>query len=44
MTQPERLDVRVGLVSQHGLEAVAVVVGERQLRTGMRALTSDDHA
>jgi len=33
----ENLDVAIGLVGQGGLEAVAVVVGERQLRAWMRA-------
>jgi hypothetical protein len=33
----------IGLVGQQGLEAMAVVVGERQLRAGMRALATDDH-
>lgn len=40
----EHLNVRVGLVSQDGLKAMAVVVGEGQLRAGMRALAPDDHA
>ena len=31
------------MVGQDGLEAVAVMVGERQLRAGMRALAPDDH-
>jgi hypothetical protein len=39
----EHLDVGVGLVGQDTLEAVAVVVGERQLCAGMRALAPDDH-
>jgi hypothetical protein len=30
----EDLDVRVGLVSQRGLKAMTVVVGEAQLRAG----------
>ena len=43
MAQLERLDVGVGLVGQDGLEAVAVVIGEGQLRAGMRALAPHDH-
>ena len=39
----EDLDVGVGLVGQDGLEAMAVMVGEGQLRAGMRALAADDH-
>jgi hypothetical protein len=39
----EHLDIRVGLVGQDGLEAMAVMVGKRQLRAGMRALAPDDH-
>ena len=34
---------RAGLVGEDGLEAVPVVVGERQLRAGVRALAPDDH-
>jgi hypothetical protein len=30
----KHLDIRAGLVGQHGLEAMAVMVGERQLRGG----------
>jgi hypothetical protein len=37
-------DVLVGLVGEDRLEAVAVVVGEAQLRTGVRALPAHDHA
>ena len=40
----QQRDVRVGLVGQDRLEAVAVMVGERQLRAGMRALTANDHS
>ncbi len=36
-------DVGVGLVGQDRLEAVPLVVDERQLRTGMRALAAHDH-
>jgi hypothetical protein len=36
-------DVLAGLVGEGGLEAVAVVVGERQLRAGMWALATDEH-
>ena len=32
-----------GLVGEDRLEAMPVVIGERQLRAGMRALASDDH-
>ena len=39
----EQLDVRVGLVGERGLEAMTVVVGEAQLRAGMRALAPHDH-
>ena len=35
-------DVLVGLVGQDRLEAVAVMVGERELRAGVRALAPDD--
>src|SRR5215212_9532740 len=35
-------DVVVDLVGEDGLEAVAVVVGERQLRAGVRALAPHD--
>ena len=35
-------DVLVGLVGEDRLEAVAVVVGERQLRAGVRALAAHD--
>jgi hypothetical protein len=35
-------DVLVGLVGEDRLEAVAVVVGERQLRAGVGALTAND--
>ena len=34
---------RAGLVGEDRLEAVPVVVGERQLRAGVRALAPDDH-
>jgi hypothetical protein len=37
-------DVGVGLVGEDRLEAVAVVVGEGQLRSRVRTLTSDDQA
>ena len=37
-------DVGVGLVGQDRLEAVPVVVGEGQLRAGVRALAAHDHA
>ena len=37
-------DVGLGLVGQDRLEAVPVVVGERELRAGVRALAADDHA
>jgi len=37
VTALKGLDVGVGLVGQDGLEAVGVVVGERQLRAGIRA-------
>ena len=43
MAQLEPLNVGVELVGQDGLEAAAVVVGERQLRAGVRALTTHDH-
>src|ERR1019366_9770060 len=42
VTTLEHGDVLVGLVGEDRLEAVAVVVGERQLRAGMRALTPND--
>ena len=35
-------DILVALVGEDRLEAVAVVVGEAQLRAGVRALTADD--
>ena len=35
-------DVRVGLVGQDRLEAVSVVVSERQLRAGVWTLTTND--
>ena len=35
-------DVLVGLVGQDRLEALAVMVGERELRAGVRALAPDD--
>src|SRR5207237_2622362 len=35
-------DVLVGLVGEDRLEAVAVVIGERQLRAGVRTLTPHD--
>jgi hypothetical protein len=35
-------EVGVGLVGEDGLEAVAVMVGERELRAGVRALAPDD--
>ena len=35
-------DVLVGLVGQDRLEAIAIMVGERQLRAGVRALAPDD--
>ncbi len=38
----EDLDVRVGLVGERGLEAMAVVVDERQLRARVRTLAPDD--
>ena len=34
---------RAGLVGEDRLEAVSVVVGEGQLRAGVRALAPDDH-
>jgi hypothetical protein len=36
-------DVGIGLVGQDRLEAVSVVVGERQLRAGVGRLAPDDH-
>ena len=42
VTALEDGDVGVGLVGQDRLEAVPVVIGERQLRAGMRTLTPDD--
>ena len=36
-------DVRIGLVGQDRLEAVPVVIGERQLRAGVWTLTPNDH-
>ena len=42
VTALEDGDVLVGLVGEDRLEAVAVVVGERQLRAGVRALAPDD--
>jgi hypothetical protein len=44
VTTLHQCDVRVGLVGQDRLKAVAVMVGERQLRAGMRARTPYDHA
>jgi hypothetical protein len=38
----EHGDVGVGLVGEECLEAVAIVVGEGQLRAGMRALAAAD--
>ena len=43
MTALQHGDVGVGLVGEDRLEAVTVVVGERQLRAGVRALAADDH-
>jgi hypothetical protein len=40
----ENLDVRVRLVGQDGLEAMAVMIGERQLRARVRALAADEHS
>ncbi len=37
-------DVLVGLVGEDRLEAVAVTIGERQLRAGVRALAPDDQS
>ncbi len=37
-------EVGVGLVGEDRLEAVAVVVGEEELRAGMGPLDADDHA
>ena len=37
-------DVLVGLVGEDRLEAVAVMVGERELRAGVRALAPDDQS
>ena len=34
---------RAGLVGEDRLEAVSVVVGEGELRAGVRAFASDDH-
>jgi hypothetical protein len=42
VTALEHGDVLVGLVGEDRLEAVAVVVGEAQLRAGVRALAADD--
>ena len=42
VTALEHGDVRVGLVGQDRLEAVSVVVGERQLRAGVRTLPAND--
>jgi hypothetical protein len=42
LTALEDLDVRVGLVGERGLEAVAVVIGEGQLSAGMRTLAPDE--
>src|SRR5450755_3432712 len=35
---------RPGLIGEDRLEAMTVVVGERQLRAGMRALAADNHS
>jgi hypothetical protein len=40
---PFDLDRVVAEVDQGCLEAVAVVVGERQLRAGVRTLATNDH-
>ena len=37
-------DVGIGLVGQDRLETVPVVVGEGELRAGVRMLAADDHA
>src|ERR1035437_8778416 len=42
VTALQHRDVRVGLVGEDRLEAVAVMVGERQLRAGVRTLAPDD--
>jgi hypothetical protein len=39
---PQHGDVRIRLVGKDRLEAVAVVVGERQLRAGVRTLAPDN--
>ncbi len=39
----DRGDVGIGLVGEDGLEAMAVVVGERQLSARVGALATDDH-
>jgi hypothetical protein len=39
----EDVDVVVGLVGQDRLEAISVVVGEGELRAGVRTLAPDDH-
>ncbi len=44
MAALDRGDVLVWLVSEDRLEAVAVVVCERELRAGVRALAPDDYA
>ena len=44
LTALEDLDVAIWLIGQDGLEAMAVVVGTRQLRAGVRAFAADDHA
>ena len=38
-----KLGDRAGLVGEDRLEAMTVVVGEGQLRAGVRALAPDDH-